>query len=44
MATTIGARCVPGGEFCQVSILPSSFAKLLEANFSYFAKIKWMPS
>jgi hypothetical protein len=24
--------------------LPSWFAKLLEANFSYFAKIIWMPS
>jgi hypothetical protein len=36
--------CAWGGEFCQVSILPSWFAKLLEANFSCFAKIIWMPS
>jgi hypothetical protein len=32
--------CAWGGEFCQVSI----FAKLLEANFSCFAKIIWMQS
>jgi hypothetical protein len=36
--------CAWGGEFCQVSILPSWFAKLLEGNFSRFVKIRWMPS
>jgi hypothetical protein len=32
--------CAWGGEFCQVSI----FTKLVETNFSCFAKIIWMPS
>jgi hypothetical protein len=33
-----------GGEFCQVSIFPRWFAKLMEANFPSFAKIKWISS
>jgi hypothetical protein len=36
----------PRGEvsFAKFLFLPSWFAKLLEANFSCFAKIIWMPS
>jgi hypothetical protein len=47
-------QCQPGsarvyfrmGEvsFAKFLFLPSWFVKLLEANFSYFAKIKWMTS
>jgi hypothetical protein len=37
MATTIGARMV---SFAIFLFLPSWFTKLLEANFSYFAKIR----
>jgi hypothetical protein len=45
-ATTIRARIYARGEvsFAKFLFLPSWFAKLLEANFSYFAKIIWMPS
>ena len=32
-----------GVMICQVAILPSWFVQLLEANFSCFAKIIWMP-
>jgi hypothetical protein len=28
----------------KILFLPSWFAKLLEGNFSRFAKIRWMPS
>jgi hypothetical protein len=40
MATTIRARIYARGEvsFAKFLCLPSWFAKLLEANFSYFAK------
>jgi hypothetical protein len=46
MATTIRAHIYARGEvsFAKFPFLPSWFAKLLEANFSCFAKIKWMPS
>jgi hypothetical protein len=46
MATTIRARIYARGEvsFAKFLFLPSSFAKLLEANFSCFDKIIWMPS
>jgi hypothetical protein len=46
MATTIRARIYARGEvsFVEFLFLPSWFAKLLEANFSCFAKIIWMPS
>jgi hypothetical protein len=41
METTIRAHIYTrGGEFWQISI----FAKLLEANISCFAKIRWMRS
>jgi hypothetical protein len=43
MATTIRARIYARGEvgFAKFLFLPSWFAKLLEANFSCFAKIRW---
>jgi hypothetical protein len=46
MATTIRARIYARGEmsFAKFLFLPSLFFKLLEANFSYFAKIIWMLS
>jgi hypothetical protein len=46
MATTIRARIYARVEvsFAKFLFLPSWFAKLLEANFSRFAKIRWMPS
>jgi hypothetical protein len=46
MATTIRARIYTRGEvsFVKFLFLPSLFAKLLEANFSCFAKIRWMTS
>jgi hypothetical protein len=46
MSTTIRARIYARGEMCfaKLLFLPSLFAKLLEAIFSRFAKIKWMPS
>jgi hypothetical protein len=40
-------RWQPGAcmvSFAMFIFLPGWFAKLLEANFSYFAKIRWMPS
>jgi hypothetical protein len=46
MATTIHVRIYARGEvnFAKFLFLPSWFAKLLEANFSCFAKSRWMPS
>jgi hypothetical protein len=46
MTTTIGARIYVRREvsFVKFLFLLSWFAKLLEANFSYFAKIRWMSS
>jgi hypothetical protein len=46
MATTIRARIYARGEmsFAKFLLLPSWFAKLLEPNFSRFAKIRQMPS
>jgi hypothetical protein len=46
MATTIRARIYARGEvsFAKFLFLLSWFAKLLETNFSCFAKITWMPS
>jgi hypothetical protein len=46
MATTIRTRIYACGEvsFANFLFLPSWFAKLLEANFSRFAKIRRMPS
>jgi hypothetical protein len=46
MATMIRARIYAHGEvsFAKFLFFPSWFAKLLEANFSRFAKIRWMPS
>jgi hypothetical protein len=46
MATTVRARIYMHGKvsFAKFLFLPSWFAKLLENNFSCFAKIKWMPS
>jgi hypothetical protein len=46
MATTIRARIYASGEvgFAKFLFLPNWFAKLLEANFSRFAKIRWMPN
>jgi hypothetical protein len=46
MATTTPVRIYTRGEvsFAEFLFLPSWFAKLFEANFSYFAKIRWMPS
>jgi hypothetical protein len=43
---TIRARIYARGEvsFAKFLFLPSWFAKLLEGNFSRFAKIRWMPS
>jgi hypothetical protein len=32
------------GEFCQVFIFAKLVCQLLEANFSHFAEIRWMPS
>jgi hypothetical protein len=46
MASMIHA-CIYAREevsFAKFLFLPSWFAKMLEANFSHFAKIKWMPS
>jgi hypothetical protein len=41
-----GTRIYARGEvsFAKFLFLPSWFAKLLEGNFSRFAKIRWMPS
>jgi hypothetical protein len=46
MAITIRARIYARREvgFVKFLFLPSWFAKLLETNFSRFAKIRWMPS
>jgi hypothetical protein len=46
MATTICARIYARGEvsFAKFLFLPSWFAKLLEAIFSRFAKIRWIPN
>jgi hypothetical protein len=46
MATTIRVRIYARGEvsFAKFLFLPTRFAKLLEVNFSCFAKIIWMPS
>jgi hypothetical protein len=46
MATTIRARIYARGEvsFAKFLFFPSWFDKLLEINFSCFAKIRWMPS
>jgi hypothetical protein len=46
MATTIRTRIYARGEmsFAKFLFLPSWFAKLLEADFSCFAKIRWMLS
>jgi hypothetical protein len=46
MATTIRAHIYGRWEmsFAKFLFLPSWFAKLLEDNFSRFAKIRWMPS
>jgi hypothetical protein len=46
MTTTIHTRIYARGEvsFAKFLFLSSWFVKLLEANFSYFAKIRWMPS
>jgi hypothetical protein len=46
MATTIHARIYARGvgSFVKFLFLPSWFVKLLETNFSCFAKIRWMPS
>jgi hypothetical protein len=46
MATTIRAHIYTRGEvsFAKFLVLPSWFAKLLEANVFCFAKIRWMPS
>jgi hypothetical protein len=46
MATTIRACIYARGEvsFAKILFLPSWFVKLLETNFSRFAKIKWIPS
>jgi hypothetical protein len=43
---TRSTRIYARGEvsFVMFIFLPSWFAKLLEANFSHFAKIKWIPS
>jgi hypothetical protein len=46
MPTTIRARIYAHGEvsFAKFLFLPSWFVKLLEVNFSYFAKIIWVQS
>jgi hypothetical protein len=46
MVTTVRAHIYARGEvsFAKFLFLLSWFAKLLEANFSCFAKIRWMPS
>jgi hypothetical protein len=46
MATTIHTRIYARGEvsFAEFLFLLSWFVKLLETNFSYFAKIRWMSS
>jgi hypothetical protein len=46
MPTTIRARIYARGEvsFAKFLFLPSWFVKLLEVNFSYFAKIIWVQS
>jgi hypothetical protein len=46
MATMIRTRKYARGEvsFAKFLFLQSWFAKLLEATFSCFAKIRWMPS
>jgi hypothetical protein len=46
MATTIRARMCARGEvgFAKFLFLPSCFAKLLAANLSHFAKIRWVSS
>jgi hypothetical protein len=45
MATTICARIYARVEVSFAKFfLSSSFVKLLEVNFSYFAKIRWMSS
>jgi hypothetical protein len=46
MTTTICVRIYARVEvsFAKFLFLSSWFAKLLEVNFSRFAKIRWMPS
>jgi hypothetical protein len=46
MPPQIGPLIFPWGEvrFPKFLFLPNWFAKLWGGNFSYFAKIRWMPS